>query len=135
MIHADFVLTANREDIQGDLQWNKVLQYQLSTALCLTFEWLATSADSNMRYCWPEYLDCLWNIHDPFLKVVADTALAGLRLKPLIEPEILPHPFLAPPASWTIPAEFREASAGLPITSGKRLARSNAYSNNSPSAL
>ena len=130
IIHADFVLTASRNGIDGDRGWNKSLQRNLPTALCFAFERLATSAESQMRFGWPEYLDSLWSIHDLFMRGVADSTIKNLRSKLLIRTELQDSVFLAPQDCLTASDEFRDATGGLLITEGTyaQQVRSSAYS-------
>ncbi|KIW35069.1 uncharacterized protein PV07_01789 [Cladophialophora immunda] len=137
IIHADFVLTANRKGIDSDRGWNTSLQRCLPEALCSAFEQLATSAESQMRFGWPEYLGSLGFIHDSFMREVADSTIKQLRSKLLVRTELQDGVFLAPQDSLTASDEFRDATGGLLITEGTyaQRVRSNAYSYNSATIL
>jgi hypothetical protein len=137
IIHADFVLTANRKGIDSDRGWNKSLQRCIPKALCFAFEQLATSTESQMRFGWPEYLGSLWFIHDPFMREVADSTIKQLQSKLLVRTELQDSVFLAPQDCLTASDEFRDATGGLLITEGTytQQVRSNAYSDNSAMIL
>ncbi|EXJ91698.1 hypothetical protein A1O3_00248 [Capronia epimyces CBS 606.96] len=137
LIHADFVLTANRKGIDSDREWNKSLQSGIATALGLAFEQLATSAQSQMRFGWPEYLGSLWSIHDPYMRKIADSTIQQLRSKLLVRSELQDGVFLVPQDCLTASDEFRDATGGLLITEGTyaQRVRSNAYSDNSAMIL
>lgn len=137
IIHADFVLTANRKGIDRDRGWNVSLQRRLTKALCSAFEQLATSTESQMRFGWPEYLGSLGFIHDSFMREVADSTIAKLRSKLLVRTELQEGNFLAPQDCLTASDEFRDATGGLLITEGTyaRRVRSSAYSYNSATIL
>ncbi|KIW17396.1 hypothetical protein PV08_04590 [Exophiala spinifera] len=137
IIHADFVLTANRKGIDSDRGWNLSLQSRLPGAICSAFEQLAKSAEPQMRCGWPEYLDSLGSIHDSFMKKVANSTIAQLRSKPLVRKELQDDVFLAPQDCLTASDEFRDTNRGLLITDGTyaQRVRSNAYSYNSSTIL
>jgi len=137
IIHADFVLTANRKGIDSDRGWNKSLQECFPKAVCFAFEQLATSAKSQMRFGWPEYLCSPSFIYDPFMKKVADSTIKHLRSKLLVQAELQDSAFLAPKDCLTASDEFRDATGRLLITEGTyaQQVRSNAYSHDSATNL
>jgi hypothetical protein len=137
LIHADIVLTANRKGIDSDRAWNISLQRCLPDALCSAFEQLATSAESQMRFGWPEYLGSLGFIHDPFMRKAADSTITKLQSKPLVRTELQDGAFRAPQECLAASDEFRDATGGLLITEGTyaQRVRSNAYSENSAKIL
>lgn len=137
IIHADFVLTGNREGIDSDRGWNKSLQQHLSHAVCFAFTQLATSAEDQMRFGWPEYLRSLSFIHDPFMKKIADSTIQQLRSKLVVQLELQDSAFLAPQDCLTASDEFRDATGRLLIaegTSAQRV-RSSKYSHDSATIL
>lgn len=137
IIHADFVLTANRTSIDSDRRWNQVLRSLVTKELCLAIEHLATSPESKMRFGWAEYLGSLWSIYNPFMKAVADSAVKQLQTKPLVLPELQEGAFMAPQHSLSLPGEFRDENGELLITEGRYAlqVRSNAYSYKSATIL
>lgn len=137
IIHADFVLTANRKNIDGDRRWNIFLQRCLPEALSSAFKQLATSAESQMRFGWPEYLGSLGSIHDSFMEEIADSTIEKLQSRRLIRTELQDSVFLVPRDCLTASDEFRDATGGLLLTEGTyaQRVRSNAYSDKSAKAL
>ena len=90
-----------------------------------------------MRFGWPEYLGCLWFIHDTFMKEVADSTIEKLRSMRLVRKELQDGVLLAPQGCLTAPAEFRDTTSKLLITEGDYAQQiiSNAYSYDSARIL
>ncbi|KAK6367945.1 hypothetical protein LTS17_010098 [Exophiala oligosperma] len=137
IIHADFVLTANRKSIHRDQRWNVFLQKCLPKALSSAFEQLATSPESQMKFSWPEYLGSLRSIHDSFMEEIANSTIQKLRSRRLIRTELQDGVFLVPRDCLTASDEFRDATGRLLLTEGTyaQRVRSNAYSDKSANAL
>lgn len=120
LIHADFVLIANRKDIQGGLDWNNSLRQGVVQALLAALFSFATSPIHHMAYAWPEYLECLQTVHNAFLKAIALDTISALRSYTLIQTEQTSNSSSTTGNLWDVPqnllivgSDFRDAEGEL----------------------
>ena len=119
LIHADFVLVANRKDIQGGLDWNNSLRQGVVQALHAALLSFATSPIHHMAYAWPEYLECLQTVHNAFLKAIAVDTISALRSYTVIQTEQTTNSsstgnrWDAPQNLLIVGSDFRDAEGDL----------------------
>lgn len=79
MIHADFLLTANRGDIDHSLTWNRFLRgamvSAIGQAILVRF---VRSVDPELSFGWPQYLTPARSMPASFLKSIAAEIIASL---------------------------------------------------------
>lgn len=126
MLQADFLLTANREDISSSPSWNKILLDNIPLAL------LGAIKEFNageFRYSWPCYLALRPDIVDFFQDVQSKT-LRLLSKQPVLES--LAGDLMAPSDLIYIPEQFTNADGKLliPTRNMKLNYLSHKYSSN-----
>ncbi|KAF2970825.1 hypothetical protein GQX73_g2789 [Xylaria multiplex] len=99
LLHADFLLTANRQDIATPSNWNNVVVDCVEDAFMKAVHLLN---DSTLRYKWPRYLP----IPLGFSNVFSDIRMEKLRQSPVLESE--DSGWITPQSARFVPASFRD---------------------------
>ncbi|KAI0530079.1 hypothetical protein GGR58DRAFT_494730 [Xylaria digitata] len=114
LLHADFLLTANRQDIATPSNWNKAIVDRVEDAFIKAVHLLN---DSTLRYKWPRYLP----IPLAFSNVFSDLSMEKLRQSPVLESE--DNGWITPQSARYVPASFRDDSNNPLISTPKTRSR------------
>jgi hypothetical protein len=81
------VLIANRKDIQSGNDWNQTLRKGVTAAIMAAMLSFSISPSTKVAYSWPEYFECLWAVHNAFLRPIAVEAIQIWNSQQLVESE------------------------------------------------
>ncbi|KAJ5224987.1 hypothetical protein N7468_006212 [Penicillium chermesinum] len=83
LIHADFLLTANREDVDENPDWNRGLLVGVQQGFIQAVQRFRLT---NLKYSWPAYLKCLSSsIGAPLFEEFRRRLVARLKTEPILE--------------------------------------------------
>lgn len=104
-IHADFVVTASREDIHGDSKWNQQLRDAIPDKFGEAVE-LLSKCDSSLAYTWPRFLVSP-QIYGEIFQSTMDRIMGKLKTLRILRTET--GEFVAPNDTWLVrfPAQWR----------------------------
>ena len=109
MIQADFLLVANREDIDRSLDWNKRLRDSLVDAF---IDAIYTLDETDLKYTWAKYLPREKGSPKSFLFPVFKDLKDRLRQEPILETS--DGSYDTPAAIMHVPKDFKDDS-GVPL--------------------
>lgn len=108
MVQADFLLTANREDIDQSCKWNVALRDEISQAF---LDAVNLFNSGQMRYHWPHYLPS--GLLIPFFRPMANNIFQELSNRAVLESWA--QTLEKPNALAYVPQEFRD-NTSTPLT-------------------
>lgn len=114
MLHADFLLTANRQDLDRSNRWNQHLIAAFKSAIVEAFVDMAKSQSKrvNLRHTWIKYIPAPDYSDSVFAKLKNDVRNA-LRESAILESEA--SDFRPPFSLQFIPTKFKDET-GMPLT-------------------
>ncbi|KAI0856471.1 hypothetical protein F4860DRAFT_518768 [Xylaria cubensis] len=101
LLNADFLLTANRQDVATTANWNKAIVECIEDAFVKAIQLLN---HSTLRYKWPRYLP----IPVAFSDIFSDLRMDKLRQNPVLESEN--EGWITPLSARYVPASLRDDS-------------------------
>ncbi|KAI1735424.1 hypothetical protein F4680DRAFT_435200 [Xylaria scruposa] len=110
LLNADFLLTANREDIATTTNWNKAIVECIEDAFIKAVQLLN---DSTLRYKWPRYLP----VPLDFSNIFSDLHMDKLRRSPVLKSE--DEGWITPLSARYVPASLRN-DLNNPLISNSR---------------
>jgi hypothetical protein len=117
LIHADFLLTASREDIDSSPKWNRFLRDSLVSAFKQAIiQRFVRSTNPNLSFSWPQYLKALSQLPPSFLKSTAKKIIDSLSEEALLTSEMGKFKKLA--ELMIIPKGYRWANNDLVLDRG-----------------